>query len=370
MLQWRERFRFYSEDSRLFALDKALAADVGESARIDLRANELPLESLDILVPMLRAKPGVKACVGLNNFYFSAFYNKLRDMDALDLHDNERLTLGWEDQEKDVERLAARAHRDDRVLQLTDAINAMRAAHNEQFEQRQVDFNNEMVAFAALRKTVSDTSNTVNACSEDVKKLARWGRSQTDAYEELITGVVRRWLLGDDGAAVAGGEKEDEQVAKQPDNLVSDLSRAHLEIFDVPPSFPRGVEWDGALCAVAGDGRRTLYLIEAKTSIVSGDITDMPERLERTAKFMELLSDPSWPPKGSTRGVLQRCDAWRKFVLDVRSPPIGVIGGHDFTDVMLTKARNLGLVIVYPSHGAFHVVVGKEEVMVDAPTDI
>eukprot|EP00955_Chlamydomonas_euryale_P077129 362865-Chlamydomonas_euryale.AAC.3 len=346
---WRERFHLDADEDRLRNLAEALAQP--PNRRIDLRLNRLPLECLCKLVSVLRTNPGTRMCVGLNGFSFSAFYNQLKAMDALYLHETERITYGWEDREIDVERLAAKELREDKVITLAQAIEALRLAHNEQFQARQKENNDHQAVFTAFKKGVSDTSTTVQAFKDSVTGLVGWQKRQTDAFEVLVTGVVRKWL-------------------SQTADFVEDLPRKHLIIPVVEPT-DRAVEWDGALCSVSGDGRRTIYLIEAKTSLQSSDISDMQDRISMSIKFFEtLVNEPKWPSKSGKRSwVLERCNAWRKFVTGADMLPVGVIAGHDLDEEMREKTRGLNYIYVHVSDQAFKVVDANKEISVDAPTE-
>ena len=133
VIDWRHRFRQSASqlENDLNGLGKPV------SARIDLRCNDLPLSCLDCLVRCLRHDKSVSICVGNNSFDFAAFYKELQQMDAVALFETNRITLGWTSQDIEVGRLAAAALKEDRVLQLSEAMAAMQKEHSAAYSREQ-----------------------------------------------------------------------------------------------------------------------------------------------------------------------------------------------------------------------------------------
>lgn len=107
--------------------------------RIDMRSMHLPLAALDVLVVFLRRVPTASACVGNNLFSFDAFCSKLDEIGAMDLFNMDRITTGWTAQEVAVSHMASHARADGRILQLTEAIEKMRTAHENDYAKHEKD---------------------------------------------------------------------------------------------------------------------------------------------------------------------------------------------------------------------------------------
>eukprot|EP00955_Chlamydomonas_euryale_P105538 365646-Chlamydomonas_euryale.AAC.1 len=180
VLDWSQR----TDLPDVTALEQALDGITEDAhVRIDLRFAHLPLAYCDVLVPFLRRVPGASVCVGNNKFTFNAFYNKLKEMSAVDLFEDDRFTLGWTEQERAIERMAARAHVEGRVLQLVDAIEAMREAHDRDHAKSLADVE-------ASRKQNEASDKRADVIRSRVEDLAGYNINRDLCIEYAVTDVV------------------------------------------------------------------------------------------------------------------------------------------------------------------------------------
>lgn len=124
-----------------------------------------------------------------------------------------------------------------------------------------------------------------------------------------------------------------------PEDIVT-LPRERLKIH--PPAvtqdaslFSHGVEWDGVIHAIDPcTADKVVYLLEAalKTEHING----MPDRVERTRRFLELCAANQLPGKGAFPAQRAFCSAWlAPFGGAMPDRIVGCVGAHGFTGEMV-----------------------------------
>eukprot|EP00798_Chlamydomonas_sp_ICE-L_P023195 gene23195-30409_t len=133
VLDWQSRYRYNAAklEDDLNSLEKPA------NVRIDLRFNDLPISCLDVLKRFLCNDMSAAVCVGNNGFEFVAFNKELERMGALELFETDRITLGWTPQDIQTGQLAASALKEDRVMQLAEAMAAMQKEHSISFQRKE-----------------------------------------------------------------------------------------------------------------------------------------------------------------------------------------------------------------------------------------
>lgn len=125
---------------------------------------------------------------------------------------------------------------------------------------------------------------------------------------------------------------------------VVELPRNFNKVGTLEPWLPRGFEWDGVLFSSAPD---TIWLVEATSAVsdnTTGRIKAMPERMARTAEFLELIYSRELPRPLSDGplALKQLCNAWKVFD---QMPKVinGVVAALEFTPEQLSAAaeRNI-----------------------------
>eukprot|EP00955_Chlamydomonas_euryale_P092881 364743-Chlamydomonas_euryale.AAC.80 len=96
-----------------------------------------------------------------------AFYNELKDISAIDLFDDDRLTLGWTEQERNIEHVTVRVHLEGCVLQLVEAIETMWLAHDSSHVQVLADVE-------ASRKQSEASDKRADVIQNPVERLDRY----------------------------------------------------------------------------------------------------------------------------------------------------------------------------------------------------
>ena len=104
---------------------------------VDIRFNRMSLDAMATLVDVLRKEPDACLRVGNNAFGFESFFRTVQTLGAMDLFDSQRLTLRATPQEIETEHLAARALRDDRIVQLADLVNNFVANADKERKERE-----------------------------------------------------------------------------------------------------------------------------------------------------------------------------------------------------------------------------------------
>lgn len=161
------------------------------------------------------------------------------------------------------------------------------------------------------------------------KSLHSYCRSVCDAYEVLVTHIVR--------------------IGLKDKGEVYEMARAHHKIPKFPPEYDRGVEWDGVLYIPE---RNHLYLVEANGNLINADINGMPPRIERTLKFIEMCAAGRLPPADATYHQKQLCRAWADMA--TAEQVFGVVGAPGFTTEMFGTASMKGLLAVFFNDGVYH----------------
>ena len=201
-----------SDDTRIVNWDD-LSDDVGllsarldelpvdEPIRIDLRLNRLPLEAVDVLILYLRKNSRVSSCVGNNAFNFTAFYNKLIQLEATHMLNGNRLTLGFTENEIHTDHLAAKALSEGRVLNLDDTLAALDKLKTNQedfaenFKQMAIQHDIAHRRVQSLEGYNANGNNAIEYCISD--KVDDYMQSLGYELEERESRTV---LFGADGA--------------------------------------------------------------------------------------------------------------------------------------------------------------------------
>lgn len=150
-------------------------------------------------------------------------------------------------------------------------------------------------------------------------------------------------------------------------NVVEKCTDRKIPRIDIGEIQYRGIEWDGAIyCSKSGSDY--LFLVEAKTSIQSSQIKELPERIERTQNFMTLcndgtlcketkaLCDDGMIPNDELRkplpGLKFLCSLWQNF----NGAKIRVaVGASEFSTVMIDTCRKEKFLAVSKRSDLYHV---------------
>ena len=334
-------------------------------------------------------------------------------MDAVDFITTGRLNMAVDAEERRVEVLALEAKKDDRVLQIVELTAAAsrvlkesaeahelqrkanaeadelrRKANAEADELQRKKFDEaderrrkeiaeadelqrkkfdeaaerhrkEMAEAAALdderhRKVMAEADKRLRQWDKHdkgIRDLLGWQRNQTDAFENMITSILEKFLV------------------RQGFEIVTTMPKDLRRVGSMRPAFEAGFEWDG-IVHCKKDTTYFLYIVEAKSNL---EITGMPARLLRTQDFVSKCVDGTLPRKDRQRLV---CNAWSSF----RGSTIrGVVGASAMTGYMRTAAADLGFLTVYteldsytvrdPTDGATETFTAPLESDSDAESD-
>ena len=171
-----------------------------EPVCLDLRFNRLPLGAVKVIVDSLRIKTQISVRVGNNSFCFTEFYNTLKRLDATDLLNNNRLTLGSSPNEIHTDHLAAKALSEGRVLNLDDTLEALdklktiQEGFAENFKLMAIRHDNAHKRVQSLEGYNANGNNAIEYCISD--KVDDYMQSLGYELEERES---RRVLFGADG---------------------------------------------------------------------------------------------------------------------------------------------------------------------------
>lgn len=187
-----------------------------------------------------------------------------------------------------------------------------------------------------LRDSAATVENLANATQQfetSVGDIVGWHKGQNDRLEVQMTSAVRSLLSTD----------------KELD--VSELPRQYNKVFGMEPVLPRGFEWDGVLFSRPPN---TIWLVEAKSALTIQDINDMPDRMTRTSKFLQLIYDEQLPLPGSHLWKKQLCGNWK--AMGQMPEVVGVVAALGFTEEQLSAAAEKKIKCVYLRGNAFTMV--------------
>jgi hypothetical protein len=328
-------------------------------ALVHLCSNRLDIPGMRALVVHMKQHDGLSFCVWNNKPYFEPWYRMLQQEGVSGWVYSGRLRYGGHSEaEQDLARAAARSVDAGRYqeqmrarLEEVVAIQATTAQLQRELTQLQRE---DAIARKALTHDLTLLRDSIIPLHESTDSIRNWQTRLTDRYELLVTQLVRLYL-----------HKIDEVEL----DAVGELPRMYHKILSVPVYFPRGVEWDGVLFVPEeGDRGSQLYLIEAKSALVSAHVKAMPERMCRTVEFLRLCGQQDFrqaaakhllgdKPTRATKLKEQRytalCNEWGQYSSAVAV--YGVVGGIGFTQAMLADAQANGLLIVAPAHGLYEV---------------
>mmetsp|Transcript_28931 Transcript_28931/g.85660 ORF Transcript_28931/g.85660 Transcript_28931/m.85660 type:complete len:329 (-) Transcript_28931:164-1150(-) len=210
------------------------------------------------------------------------------------------------------------------------------------------------IARKQLTHSLTLLRDSVKLLHESTISIRNWQERLNDRCEVLVTQLVRLYL---------------KKIGELELDAVGEIPRTYHQIEPVPGWFEWGVEWDGVLFVPEeGDRGSQLYLIEAKSWLESCHVTGMTNRMLRTVKFLQLCSRQDFreaaakhllgdKPTRATRIKDKRyaalCSAWSQY--SSATAVYGVIGGIGFTQAMLARAHEDGLLTVAPAHGLYEV---------------
>lgn len=335
-------------------------------ALVHLCSNRLDIPGMRALVVHMKQHDRLSCCVWNNTPYFEPWYRMVQQEGVSKWVHSGRLRYGGHsDAEQHLVRAAARGadaglyqERMHARLEEVKAIQATTAqlqqedaiARKALMQLQQED----AIAHKALTQSLTLLRDSISPLHESADSTRNWQQRLNHRYEVLVTQLVRLYL---------------HKIDKVELHDVGELPRIYCKIPPVPDWFQGGLEWDGVLFVPEeGDCGSQLYLIEAKSALESAHVTMMPERMERTVKFLQLCGQQDFL-KAATQHLLgdkptrksrldaqhyaALCNAWEQY--SSVTAVYGVIGGTGFTQAMLVKAQEHGLLTVAPVHGLYEV---------------
>ncbi|EFJ48130.1 hypothetical protein VOLCADRAFT_104830 [Volvox carteri f. nagariensis] len=275
---------------------------------LDFSFNRLSTNGLRVIAKLVEGEKRIKeACVGYNSFCFSEFYNAMAEMNLSKMVEDQRVFM-------------SSSAFDLKLAKMFEAIQEIRRQDVETVDQELRNSASSVKAFAEATKVFQ----------KSVSDVIGWQKGQNDRFDVQMTSAVRSLLGTDD---------------------VIELTRSFNKVPKMEPSLPRGFEWDGVLFS----NPDTIWLVEAKSAVDTGDIKDMPERMARTSDFLQLIYNETLPSPDDRLSLKQLCNAWKVFN-QMPKKIVGVVAALGFTTEQLSAAAERGIKCVYLRDDAFSMV--------------
>eukprot|EP00798_Chlamydomonas_sp_ICE-L_P010534 gene10534-7472_t len=170
---------------------------------------------------------------------------------------------------------------------------------------------------------------------ESSRNLANWGHNQRKSYERQVWGVLVRYLEKQGYEDVYAQEVEEHRKTGyfvREDGVGVDTA-----------------QWDGLIQCVK-DGVEMVFFLEAKKTQNTSDMLSMPDRMQRTLRFVEACHSRRVPEPGARQRFKNLCLMWSTCH---GRQARGVLAADDIPSSAMDMAVREGYLTIRCGDGAF-----------------
>ena len=263
-------------------------------------------------------------CVAYNNFQFKDLYEMVSSRNHSQWIETGRLHMGISTVDKRLQAMLAVQEATSRNI---DSI-SMEVKQVSETTSRNID---------SISREVKNLAKEVKQVNETTKNLANWGQNQRKCYEQVVCGVLERYLL----------------KAGFTDIVVEDVEAYRKTSFFIGDDGVGvdAVQWDGVVMCTSGTSEM-LFLLEAKMTQHTDGMISMPGRVERTLRFIAACHNGQMPAPGAMQRSKDLCLMWGRCYGRVTR---GVLAVDVIPPSAMNMAESNGYITIRTGDGAFDV---------------